>query len=71
VTGRDWKQIEAELDDLKPGGSDKDCQTPEQPLQPTVGRKAVIFPHIAVGGLACNIAVGHEESGSQHDFGCC
>jgi hypothetical protein len=49
VTGRDWKQIEAELDDLKPGGSDKDCQTPEQPLQPTVGgmNEEVILKHIA------------------------
>ena len=49
MTGRDWKQIEAELDDLKPGGSDKDCQPPEQPLQPTVGRmnEEVILKHIA------------------------
>lgn len=49
MTGRDWKRIEAELDDLKPGGSYKDRQSPEQPLQPTGGwvNEEAILKHIA------------------------
>jgi hypothetical protein len=49
VTGRDWKQIEAELDDLKPGGSDEDPQTSEQTVQTTGSwvNEETILKHIA------------------------
>ena len=49
MTGRDWKQIEAELDDLKPGGSHKIPQIAENPLQPkrVWGDEEAVLEHIA------------------------
>jgi hypothetical protein len=50
VTNQDWKRIEAELDDLKPGARElNDHLAPLKPRQPTGGwaDEETILKHIA------------------------
>jgi hypothetical protein len=50
VTNQDWKRIESELDDLKPGARElNDHPAPLQPRQPTGGwaNEEMILKHIA------------------------